>query len=477
MRLWQKIYFITLVLVLEVISIVPTAVLVRDQKAGIRLAAEEAKQASLSAVRETKSYIQRVKTENGKFLFTVQELERCLDGNVESLQKTGMDVEILSGEKPIPGDPDSPILNHMVDVSEIPQATARTGLTERGGEKYIEVKIPVFLEGRYFQMKAARNVTEMFLRFDSEIRFIRLTGAVTAVIAAGILLAAILWLTKPLKELDRVTERIAEGQYQERAVVRGRDEISELAEHMNKMAERIEEHVGETTRLAESRSVFIANMTHELKTPLTSILGFANILKIKSSVSDEQRMEYAAIIEAEAKRLRGLSSKLMELITLREEELQLHSTQLAPVLERVTEHFASICGERNLEIRCGIQQMKVDMDEELFTSLLYNLLDNACKASKSGQTIELKSWMEGNKAMIQVRDHGIGIPKEQVDYVTEAFYMVDKSRSRKAGGAGIGLALCKEIVRAHHGEMNIESEPGCGTSVTLNFPASGREER
>lgn len=455
MRLWQKIYLITLFLSLAAIHILPTAVLVRNQRDSLKLASEEARQAASSAAREIGNGIDKMKIQKGRAFLTDNETREYLAAAGESLRQNGREVSVSRTAQPTAED----------EVS-------RTALAGQGDSRYIKVTIPVFLEGSVYQVKYETDVTEMFAGFTRERNFIRAAGIITALIMAGVLLAVIVWLTRPLKKLELATERIAEGRYQERVAVRGHDEIAELAGHLNEMARRIEEHVGQTSRLAESRRVFIANMTHELKTPLTSILGFADILKIKGSVSDEERREYAAIIGAEAGRLRGLSSKLMELITLEENALELRPVDLGRLLVKVVESFRPACEERNLRISHKVESVAVDMDEELFTSLLYNILDNACKASAKGQTIRLEARKKGRDAVIQIRDQGMGIPKDQLEFVTEAFYMVDKSRSRKAGGAGIGLALCKTIAEAHHGELVIESEAGRGTCVTLTFPVS-----
>ena len=179
--------------------------------------------------------------------------------------------------------------------------------------------------------------------------------------------------------------------------------MAELSRHMNEMAAEIEASIRRVEELARGREIFIANMAHELKTPLTSILGFADIMTIKSDMEEAERREYAAVIAAEAKRLKLLSSRLMELITIRETELALHPVR------------------------------------------------------------------EGN-AVLAVRDYGAGIPEAELERVTEAFYMVDKARSRSEGGSGIGLALCRTIVEAHHGSLHIESREGRGTRVCAVLP-------
>ena len=158
-------------------------------------------------------------------------------------------------------------------------------------------------------------------------------GGVSLAIAT-ILLLSILGLTRPLKRLESATERIAAGEYGYRIPEGGHDEIAELASHMNAMSGEIEDNIRKTEALAASRETFIANMAHELKTPLTSILGFADIMTIKSHMEESERREYAAIIAAEAGRLKTLSSKLMELVSLQGTALVLRPVDLGELAER-----------------------------------------------------------------------------------------------------------------------------------------------
>lgn len=165
-------------------------------------------------------------------------------------------------------------------------------------------------------------------------------------------------------------------------------------------------------------------------------------------------------------RIERLSQKLMQLIVLRRaDELELKAESVTAVLEEA----ASACAEQlkargqRISIACGVDTLL--MEHDLLLDLIINLVDNASKASPSGALIELIA--EDNR--ITVRDHGIGIPNEELDKLTEPFYMVDKSRSRRAGGAGIGLALCKEIATLHNAKLAFESEPGVGTSASIVF--------
>lgn len=454
MRLWQKIFLLTLLLALLAVNTTSFVLLSRNQANSLVLAKEKAQTICDAVVSELEHAIQREKEQSGRFLLTDQELSEMLSAEITA---SALEQEIVVTPTQFSGD---------VEMSQ-------TTLTSGGqGNRLIQVNTTVFWEGRFFRVSVCSDVSALFAQFGRDMAFSQWFGGAMALLIAAALLAASLILTKPLKRLEVATKEIAGGAYQERIEVKGHDEIAELAEHMNVMSAEIEANIHHIQQILKSRETFIANMTHELKTPLTSILGFADILTIKSDMSEEERREYATIITAEARRLRVLSSKLMELIALQETELTLQPVNLQKLIGRTVDTFLPVCAKRQCQIQADVPAVKINADSALFTSLVLNLLDNALKASSPGQSITVSGEEKGGNVVLQVRDYGIGIPQEQLLHVTEAFFMVDKARSRRAGGAGIGLSLCKAIAEAHHGTFKITSRENCGTTVWVTVPVS-----
>lgn len=344
------------------------------------------------------------------------------------------------------------------------------------GEWYLLCAMPVALESRPYRLCAAYDVSGLQARLDREA-----SGTVglclgLSLAGAAALLALVWLLLRPLAALDESARRVAGGRYDERLAVRGHDELAGLAQDMNAMAATVQQRVEQLERVAEDRRIFIGNLAHEMKTPLTSILGFADLLYLPAEVPGEQRVEYAQVISQEAKRLRSLSGKLLELITLGSAELELAPASLRDVVAEVELALRPVMAQSELTLTYDCAGLTLDMDRELFKSLLYNLLDNGRKASRRGGAMTLTAREREGGAEILVQDHGRGIPREELDKVCQPFYMVDKSRSRKAGGAGLGLALCREIVSAHGGTMELDSRPGEGTLIALRFPLSKQEE-
>ncbi len=323
------------------------------------------------------------------------------------------------------------------------------------------------IEGKTYYVVTEHDITDVVNIHENMLWQIQIISMMCAIVIAFILLIVLKILLHPLKKINEGTRAIAQGSYQKRIPEKGHDELSELAHNMNRMAEAVETNVRALEHVAEDRKNFIDNLSHELKTPLTSILGFSDLLQIKKDITEESRIEYAGIIKAEASRMRTLSGKLMELITVGETNLEWQQENMQELFEEIGNSLKVITDSRDMNLFCEAQQGILCVDKELFKSLLYNLVDNAIKASKEGGKIWVNGYFNKEDFCIEVSDEGVGIPKEEIDKITQAFYMVDKTRSRASGGAGLGLALCKEIVSLHQGTIQFESQLGEGTQVFI----------
>lgn len=272
---------------------------------------------------------------------------------------------------------------------------------------------------------------------------------------------------RPLVALKKAASDIAGGNYGAFVPVKGKDEIALLGESFNHMSSEIQSRIEELKQVNHAQRRLIGSLAHELKTPMTAIIGYADTL-LTVRLSEERREKALTYIEKECRRLSRLSVKMLELTGLYEEggqKLEKKPCLVSELLE-TTEHLVKFkLEEKNavMEVSCEPSDLMRDMDMDMMTSLLLNLVDNACKALKEGGKILLHADETG----IFVEDNGKGIPKEELERVTEAFYMVDKSRARSAGSVGLGLALCKEIAELHGGKLVLESEEGMGTRVIV----------
>ncbi len=349
-------------------------------------------------------------------------------------------------------------------------------LTESGGKSFLLAASRIVLERTPYILVTVTDATEMARLRDKQLHDVRLFSLLFSLTIAVILLIMVWWLTRPLQKINTAVRQIAQGNYRRRVWLRGKGELAELAHNLNRMAAAIEENVDSLEQVADAQKTFIANLAHEMKTPLTSILGFGDILRVKKKVTDEERRDYAGVIVEETKRLRALSGKLLELITMGNAKLDFAEISLPGLVQEVELSLQPVLAARQMTLVCDVPAVTITADAELFKSLLYNLADNAMKASKSGQAIEIRGgYTAEGRLRLMVADKGIGIPQKEIAKITQPFYMLDKARSRKAGGAGLGLALCVEIARLHGADLTIESKVGKGTCVFVTF--AGKEVR
>ena len=277
------------------------------------------------------------------------------------------------------------------------------------------------------------------------------------------------YLTRPIEQLNRTAGRIAEGDLEKRAAYQGADEIGELSRSFNRMTDRLVRQMEEKELEAKQKEDFTAAFAHELKTPLTSIIGYADMLN-SYELTEQERGEATYYIFSQGKRLESLSHKLLELVGMDRQELEFKKIQTKELEENIRDTMRIPFERKGIRGKINLERGVILGDRDLLLSLLYNLLDNAVKAVEEGGFILMKGSKLTQGYEIKVVDNGRGIPQEEIARITEAFYMVDKSRSRKEGGAGIGMALCQKIITLHQGELKIDSKLGEGTVMRLYFP-------
>ena len=293
-------------------------------------------------------------------------------------------------------------------------------------------------------------------------RFLLLEAAVLAAASAVTALLA-RRLTRPLAVLTDAGAQIAAGDYARRTDLHTGDEIEALSRSFDKMADAVQEKIADLEADVQRREDFVGAFTHELKTPMTSIIGYADMLHTMQTDPDEQREAAAAIVH-EGRRLEALSRKLLALLGLNEEGVELTAVPLPALWPRL--HAA--CPDVTLRTPTAAPTVRGDAD--LLLDLLCNLVQNAAKASAPGAPVLVLCAQAGDAVTLTVADRGCGIPPELIPRVTEPFFMVDKSRARRQGGSGLGLALCQRIAAAHGSALRIESEPGRGTRVSVTLP-------
>jgi signal transduction histidine kinase len=296
--------------------------------------------------------------------------------------------------------------------------------------------------------------------------------ALLALTAIGTFFSAVLAMTftRPISRLSKATQEFSDGNYDRRVEVKGDTELALLMQDFNRMAEQLQTNIFALQEAARRQEEFTGAFAHELKTPVTAITGYGEMLSTMD-LSEEERRRAADYIFRESRRLERLAYKMMELIQLGNGQISLGPVDMEQLGEELKRLVEGRPNAEQISYQFCFEKGTMSGDWELLLSLFGNLIDNGRKASPKGGSILVSGKsMGGSGYRVQVTDYGCGMPKEEIPKIVEAFYRIDKSRARKEGGTGLGMAICQRIVSAHHAEWEICSEEGQGTTVTVTFP-------
>lgn len=276
-------------------------------------------------------------------------------------------------------------------------------------------------------------------------------------------------ITNPIEALIDVSNSIKKGDYSKRTKYHdGGDEIDTLAHNFNAMMQVIEEKIQELELANESKQRFIDNLTHEMKTPITSIIGYSDLL-LKGNINEEIKLKALGYINSQGRRLENLSSTLIKLIMIREENVSKIKLNIKEIVYDAINGLSYNIDDKKIKINTKLEYGEVYGDRQLIGVLFLNILDNAIKASKKNGVIDIAGRREQGKYKLIMKDEGKGIDKKDLERIKEPFYMVDKSRTDSGNNLGLGLSICNEICLANNIILNIDSELGVGTTVTLIF--------
>ena len=319
------------------------------------------------------------------------------------------------------------------------------------------------------QMDIVYDITSVYAARAQEQNTFRLlliaifvVGSITSMIAASL-------LTKPLEKLSSLAQHISNGDYSARLHIHSGDEIEALANDFNNMADTIEDNISELHFSMEKQEQFMGSFAHELKTPMTSIIGYADLLR-SQNMSEDETNEAANYIFSEGKRLESLSLKLLDLLVVKNQETILTPTDPSLAIRNVINVMKPELAKEHITLKSSCRKGCCMMDIDLFQSLIINIIDNARKAIDDNGLIHVAGTVRDDNYVIIIKDNGRGMPPEEITRISEAFYRIDKSRSRAQGGAGLGLAICSKIAEIHQAKIKYKSAVGRGTVGTITLP-------
>jgi signal transduction histidine kinase len=354
---------------------------------------------------------------------------------------------------------------NMLHVGDGQLQSVLSGAVYKGGPehgfKQMGIGLPFVLDGEPYALFISLDFDSFGNSvgglFKTQLLIVLLFGSFFIVLSVR-------YIVRPIQHLTKATRKMAKGDFSIHLNTRRKDELGQLTTSFNQMAQ-------ELGMLETNRRQFVSDVSHEIQSPLTSIIGFTQALKNKK-MDEESRLRLLNIIEEESNRLSRLSEDLLQLSSLEYEHYQLNvrkyrlDEQIRNVMIALEPQWAS----KHLEIELELKEIFITADEDKLVQVWANLIGNSIKFTGENGKIQITEQENARGIEISIRDNGQGIREEDIDNLFKPFYKVDKSRDRTVNGNGIGLSIVKRIMDLHEGEIVVESRNGEGSTFTVFFP-------
>lgn len=359
------------------------------------------------------------------------------------------------------GQPGPPIPITPKEVDQVLDGKRYSNLNEEKGDRPQPnvVGLPFKENGRSYALFIQSHPQRQF----SVIQDVQNIQLITILLVGIVLFAYVSTIIiKPIKRLSTAMKVVGQGEYNVQVEHAANDEIGLLTKNFNQMTK-------ELNKIETMRQEFIASVSHEIQSPLTSIRGFSAALK-DDIVSEDKKIQYLTIIEKESTRLSQLSSNLLKLASLDSEHqtLMLQQYRLDEQIRHVVMALEPQWIKKNIEIDLDLSNVQIEADKDLLEQVWLNLVTNAVKYTLENGFVKISIHQKNEEIDVKIKDNGIGIIEEDQKYIFESFYKVDKSRTLK--GSGLGLAITKKIVRLHEGAIRVESKKEQGSIFTVTLP-------
>ncbi|HCQ89188.1 MAG TPA: hypothetical protein DIU45_04860 [Clostridium sp.] len=354
------------------------------------------------------------------------------------------------------------------EIFDIKNNKVKYLITKNGDKTYLIINNKIILNGSGIYFTYIDDIS--FLKQDrlNNIYFIFTINILLAIIIIIIIYSIAKEITKPIEILINNIKEIINGNYTEKLNYSSNVyEFKVISEQFNLMNDEIENKLRLLKEQNQSKQRFIDNLTHEIRTPLTSIIGYSSLM-VNKKVTDLDLMRDSFVnINREGKRILSLTSKLVKLITLDKTVLHKENIDLYDTLKEVKSTFEPKLKEKDIALEVKGCSYHINVDKELFMVLITNLIDNSIKAlNDRAEKIIILEIMENS---LKIEDTGVGIEEKELKKILEPFYMIDKSRQSSINGFGLGLSICKQILEIHHMNWSIESTFGKGTKIIILF--------
>lgn len=307
---------------------------------------------------------------------------------------------------------------------------------------------------------------------------VRFTFYLASVLVVGLMLFLTVRIakriTRPLTEIIRASSEIKSGNYNKEIIVREDNELGELGRTLNAMSAKLKDDIKQLNKVQEIRKDFVANASHELRTPISSVRGYIETLLDGAYHDEEVSKKFLERAHSNILRLENIVNDMLDLSRLesRDQSLSLRYFNVEQSLRNIVADFEEVARRKNLDLACTVNlpsDFKFIADPYQFDKAVLNLVENAVKYTEKG-CVDVRAKFENKKLVVEVEDTGNGIKQEDMERIFERFYRVDRGRSREQGGSGLGLAIVKHVMEIHKGTVRLESEVGKGSRFILTFP-------
>jgi len=271
---------------------------------------------------------------------------------------------------------------------------------------------------------------------------------------------------RPVEGFTKAINSMAKGDFKQKVEINTNDEFKRMADAFNAMIMKLDQ-------VDKQRNEFVANVSHELRTPISSIKLLSESLLHQNEDNIQIYREFMEDIAAEADRLNNIIIELLALVDLDKEKLQINykTTYMNFLLEKIVNRLKPIAEKKNIKLNLKLdEKIQIKIDSDKIQQAIINIIDNAIKYTPEGGKVQVSLYTKDKWCVIEVRDNGIGIPESSLSQIFDRFYRVDKARSRKTGGTGLGLFIAKQIVTLHQGIIEVESKVGKGSSFYIKIP-------
>lgn len=316
-----------------------------------------------------------------------------------------------------------------------------------------------------------KNIEELLSDSNAVFNYNYLTMIIVLLYSSGFIVLYLFRIYLPIRKLTKLAHGYAKGDLSARARFSRIDELGQLANSLDFMA-------GEIEKLNDYQNKFIANVSHDFRSPLTSIKGYLEAM-LDGTIPPELHEKYLNIVLFETERLNKLTGNLLTLNKLNQGMmLEISSFDINEVIRKTILTFEGVCAQKKIQFNLTFSDKNtfVDADYGKIQQVIYNLIDNAIKFSSNNSFINISTYEKGEKIFISVKDFGMGIPKDNIEKIWDRFYKSDLSRGKDKKGTGLGLSIVKEIINAHKTTIDVISTEGTGTEFIFSLPKTDTED-